>query len=117
MIDRKADRTFDESFKQQVVKMIREQNLSIPQVCRDMDLIDTAVRRWVEQYDAESAGLAGIYKPQTEEQRRIRQLGAKVRQLRHDNDILKNGHRTRRTVPLKRNTCRPKLRRASGSGR
>jgi transposase len=47
------------------------------------------VRRWVEQYDAESAGLPGIGKPLTEEQRRIRQLEAELRQLRQDNDILK----------------------------
>ena len=80
---------FDESFKLQVVKMIREQNLSIPQVRRNMDLIDSAVRRWIEQYDAESAGLPGIGKPLTEEQRRIRQLEAELRQLRQDNDILK----------------------------
>jgi transposase len=40
-------KAFDVSFKLQVVKMIKEQGLSVPQVCQDMDLGPTAVRRWV----------------------------------------------------------------------
>ncbi|WP_370686653.1 helix-turn-helix domain-containing protein, partial [Pseudomonas citronellolis] len=32
--------------------MIKDQGLSITQVCRDMDLGETAVRRWVQQYEA-----------------------------------------------------------------
>jgi transposase-like protein len=46
-------KTFDVSFKLQVVKMIKEQGLSVPHVCRDLDLGPTAVRRWVQQYEAE----------------------------------------------------------------
>ena len=46
-------RTFDASFKLQIVQMIRDQGLSIGQVCRDMDLGATAVRRWLAQVDAE----------------------------------------------------------------
>ena len=89
MTNPKPRRTFDESFKLQIVKMIREQNLSFSQVCRDMDLVDSAVRRWLDQYNAKAAGLPGIGKPLSEEQRRIRQLEAELRQLRQDNDILK----------------------------
>ena len=82
-------RTFDASFKLQVVQMVREQGLSIGQVCRDMDLVESAVRRWVEQVDAEKTGQPGIGKPLTAEQQRIRQLEAELRQLRQDNDLLK----------------------------
>ena len=82
-------RTFDAGFKLQVVQMVREQGLSIGQVCRDMDLVESAVRRWVEQVDAEKTGLPGIGKPLTAEQQRIRQLEAELRQLRQDNDLLK----------------------------
>jgi len=45
-------RQFDAGFKLQVVKMIREQGLSVSQVCRDMELGETAVRRWLTQFDA-----------------------------------------------------------------
>lgn len=82
-------RTFDASFKLQVVQMIREQGLSIAQVCRDMKIGQTAVRRWLAQISAEQQGLAGIGKPLTAEQQRIRQLEAENRQLRGDVDLLK----------------------------
>ena len=45
----------DTAFKLQVVQMIRDQGLSVGQVCRDLDLVDSAVRRWLAQYEAEQA--------------------------------------------------------------
>jgi transposase len=82
-------RTFDTSFKLQIVQMIKDQGLSVGQVCRDMKLGETAVRRWVAQFDAEQLGQPGIGKPLTAEQQRIRQLETENRQLRWDNDLLK----------------------------
>ena len=82
-------RTFDTNFKLRTVQLIRDQGLSVGQVCRDMDLGETAVRRWVAQFDAERGGQSGIGKPLTAEQQRIRQLESENRQLRQDNDLLK----------------------------
>jgi transposase len=82
-------RVFDPSFKLQVVQMIRAQGLSVSEVCRDMKLGATAVRRWLAQLDAEQLGQSGIGKPLTTEQQRIRQLEAENKQLRGDVDILK----------------------------
>lgn len=82
-------RTFDAEFKLQVVQMIRQQGLSVGDVCRDMKLGETAVRRWLAQVDAEAAGRTGIGKPITPEQQRIRQLEAENKQLRGDVEILK----------------------------
>ena len=82
-------RVFDTHFKLQVVQMVREQGLTVGQVCRDMGLGESAVRRWLAQVDAEQAGQPGIGKPLTAEQQRIRQLEAENRQLRQDNDLLK----------------------------
>lgn len=82
-------RTFDAAFKLQVARMVREQGLSVTQVCRDMDLVESAVRRWVEQLGAEQSGQPGIGKALTAEQQRIRQLESENRQLRQDNDLLK----------------------------
>ena len=82
-------RVFDASFKLQVVQMIREGGLTVAQVCRDMELGETAVRRWLAQFEAELHGQSGIGKPLTVEQQRIRALEAEVRRLREDNDILK----------------------------
>ena len=69
--------------------MVKEQGLSVTQVCRDMALGETAVRRWIKQFEDEQTGSPGIGKPLTAEQQRIRQLETEVRQLRQDNDLLK----------------------------
>jgi transposase len=82
-------RKFDSSFKLRTVQMIKDQGLSVGQVCRDMSLGETAVRRWVAQFDAESGGQRGIGKPLTAEQQRVRELESENRQLRQDNDLLK----------------------------
>jgi transposase len=89
MTKKRTRRAFDAAFKLQVVQMIREEGLSVGQVCRDMDLVESAVRRWVEQFDEEAAGRPGLGKPLTAEQQRIRQLEAENRQLKSDNEILK----------------------------
>ncbi|MBD8710324.1 transposase, partial [Pseudomonas sp. CFBP 13711] len=78
---------FDDSYKLEVVKMVRDQGLTVPQVCQDQNLGETAVRRWIRQYDAEQLGQAGIGNPLTAEQQRIRQLEQENRQLKMDNDI------------------------------
>ena len=69
--------------------MIKEQGLSIHNVCQSMSIGRTAVRRWMVQYDAEQSGQPGIGKPLTPEQQRIRQLEQENRQLKGDVDILK----------------------------
>ena len=76
---KKQRRTFNAQFKLQVVQMIREQGLSVGDVCRDIKLGETAVRRWLAQTDEEAAGRPGIGKPLTAEQQRIRQLEAETR--------------------------------------
>lgn len=85
----KKRRAFDDSFKLEVVKMIKDQGLTVQQVARDLGIGETAIRRWVQQYEAEVLGQAGIGKPLTAEQQRIRQLELENRQLKMDNDILK----------------------------
>ncbi len=80
----RSRRNFDTAFKLQVVQMIRDQGLSVGQVCRDLDLVDSAVRRWLDQYEAEQAGQPGIGKPLTPEQQRIRELERENQRLRED---------------------------------
>jgi len=82
-------RIFDASFKLQIVQMIRTHGLSVVEVCHDMKLGETEVRRWLAQADAEQLGQPGIGKPLTGEQQRIRQLEAETRQLRGDVETLK----------------------------
>ena len=69
--------------------MVKTQGLSIGQVCKDMKLGESAVRRWLGQFEAEQSGQSGIGKPLTAEHQRIRQLEQENRQLRGDVEILK----------------------------
>ncbi|MDR3054880.1 MAG: transposase, partial [Zoogloeaceae bacterium] len=71
----------------QVVRLIKDQGITVSQVCRDMSLSETAVRRWVAQFEAEQLGQRGTGKPLTAEQQRIRQLENENRPLRQDNDL------------------------------
>ena len=82
-------KTFDTSLKLEVVRMIKEQGLSVQHVSQTMDIGQTAIRRWLEQYSAEQNGQPGIGKPLTPEQQRIRQLEQENRQLKGDVQILK----------------------------
>ena len=50
--------------------MIKTQGLSVGQVCKDMSLGATAVRRWLVQFEAEQLGQSGIGKPLTAEHQR-----------------------------------------------
>jgi transposase len=82
-------RVFDAGFKLQVAQMVREQGVSIVQVCQDMALGETAVRRWLAQYESESLGQAGIGKALTADQQRIRALERELISLKRDNELLK----------------------------
>lgn len=82
-------RTFDPGLKLEVVKMIKEQGLSIQHVSESMSIGQTAIRRWLTQYSAEQNGQPGIGKPLTTEQQRIRHLELENQQLRQDVTILK----------------------------
>ena len=85
----KTRRHFEPAVKLQVAKMVRDQGISLNQVCKDMNLVPSAVRRWVVQLDEEVAGRPGVGKPLTPEQQRIRELEGQIRQLKSDNELLK----------------------------
>lgn len=82
-------RDFEPAFKLEVARMVADQGLSVSQVCKDMDLAESVVRRWVKQLNAELQGHTGVGKPLTPEQLRIRQLEQENRQLKQDNELLK----------------------------
>ena len=82
-------RHFTPELKLEVAKKIVQQQHSITQLCHELNLGETAVRRWVAQYKAELNGQPGIGLPLTPDQQRIRQLEAELRIAKEDNEILK----------------------------
>jgi len=85
----KQGKTFDPNLKLEVVRMIKDQGLSIQNVSETMDIGPTASRRWLTQYGEEQSGRPGTGKPLTTEQQRIRKLEQENRQLKGDVDLLK----------------------------
>lgn len=83
---RRGRRSFTASFKAEVVALVRQGDRTIPTLCREMDLTETAVRRWVEQAAVDAGDKAGLTTAEREELRRLRR---EVRVLRDERDILK----------------------------
>jgi len=82
-------RRYDAAFKLHAAQLVRDQRLSVRQVCADLNIDDSCLQRWVKQYDAERSGQSGQGLPLTPEQQRIRALEQENRQLRLDVTLLK----------------------------
>ena len=79
-------RSFTPEFKAEVVALCRAGERSIGQVCRDLDLTETAVRRWVAQAAIDAGERDGLTTAEREELARLRKEN---RILREERDILK----------------------------
>ena len=49
-------RSFSPEYKSEVVNLVREGGKSIGQVCRELDLTESAVRNWVRQAEIDEKG-------------------------------------------------------------
>src|SRR5438552_8684595 len=81
-------RTFTTEFKAHTVRLGRESGKSVGAVARELDLAETAVRRWVQQAEVDAGrGRAGALT--TEEREELGRLRRENRTLRMERDILK----------------------------
>jgi transposase len=79
---------FTAEFKAQTVRLVRESGKSVGAVARELDLAETAVRRWVQQAEVDAGrGRAGALT--TEEREELGRLRRENRTLRMERDILK----------------------------
>lgn len=83
---RRGRRSFTAEFKAEVVGLLRKGDRTVPTLCRELDLTETAVRRWVDQAAVDAGEQAGLT---TEERDELRRLRREVRVLREERDILK----------------------------
>ena len=79
-------RSFSKAFKAEVVELVRTSGKSVPEVCRDLDLTETAVRAWVRQAEIDDGQREGLI---TSEREELAQLRKENRVLREERDILK----------------------------
>jgi transposase len=81
-------RAFTTEFKTQTVRLVRESGKSVGAVARELDLAETAVRRWVQQAEVDAGrGRPGALT--TEEREELGRLRRENRTLRMERDILK----------------------------
>ena len=86
MMTARPRRSFTPEFKAQTVELLRTSGKSVGQVCRDLDLTETAVRRWLAQADVDAGRRDGLTTAAREELSRLRREN---RVLREERDILK----------------------------
>ena len=79
-------RVFTAEYKGEVVELCRTGGRSVGQVCRDLGLGETAVRRWVAQSEVDAGQREGLT---TAERAELAQLRRENRILREERDILK----------------------------
>ncbi|NOH25227.1 IS3 family transposase [Vibrio europaeus] len=87
-------RTFSSEFKMEAASLVLDQEYSIPEAARSMDVGETALRRWVEQLRLERGGSTPMSKALTPEQQKIQELEARISRLEREKSIPKKGHRS-----------------------
>jgi len=81
-------RSFTDEFKAGAVRLVLDEGKTIPQVARDLDLTESALRNWVERARVDRGkGKPGALT--TAEQEELAALRKRVRQLELERDILK----------------------------
>jgi putative transposase len=83
----RARRSFSAEFKAETIELIRTSGKTIGQVCRDLDLTETAVRRWVQQAEIDAGKRPGLT---TAERAELAELRRENRILREEREILKS---------------------------
>lgn len=83
-------RSFTPEFKAEVVALARRGDRSIGEICRDMDLVESAVRRWIARADVDEGRRDGMTSVEHDE---IAALRKRVRILEEEREILKKAAR------------------------
>ncbi|QIB89172.1 IS3 family transposase [Pseudomonas aeruginosa] len=71
-----------------------DQGYSHIDACRSLGVVDSALRRWVKQLQAERQGVTPKSKALTPEQQKIQELEARINRLEREKAILKKGYRS-----------------------
>ena len=85
----KKRRSFSREFKREAAGMLLDQGFSYREVCRQLDLGETGLRRWVEQLQFERDGGVPKSEALTDEQQKIQELESRIHRLEREKAILK----------------------------
>jgi transposase len=82
----RSRRYFSPEFKAETVELIRSSGRSLPDICAELDLGETTVRKWMLQARVDAGEAEGLT---TDERDELRRLRAENRTLRMERDLLK----------------------------
>ncbi|MER0533021.1 IS3-like element IS222 family transposase, partial [Pseudomonas aeruginosa] len=81
-------------FKREAAALVLDQGYSHIDACRSLGVVDSALRRWVKQLEAERQGVTPKSKALTPEQQKIQELEARINRLEREKAIFKKGYRS-----------------------
>ncbi|GAB5378313.1 MAG: hypothetical protein AcusKO_47750 [Acuticoccus sp.] len=81
--------TFSREFKIEDVKLVTERGVAVAQACRDLDLSESVLRRWMRELGAAPTNAFPGHGRLSEEQAEIAALMKEVARLKAERDILK----------------------------
>ncbi|MBH8760834.1 IS3 family transposase [Pseudomonas aeruginosa] len=90
----KQRRTFSAEFKREAAALVLDQGYSHIDACRSLGVVDSTLRRWVKQLEAERQGVTPKSKALTPEQQKIQELEARINRLEREKAIFKKGYRS-----------------------
>ena len=85
---RRERRSFNDEYKQQVLELIRAGDKSLSAICKDLDLTESTVRRWVK-LDQETNGIMTQNSLSETDQQELQRLRAENKRLKSEREILK----------------------------
>ncbi|WP_154665203.1 IS3 family transposase [Pseudomonas fulva] len=89
----KQRRTFTPEFKREAACLVLDQGHSHAEAARSLGLVESALRRWVNQLQQERGGVTPASKALTPEQQKIQELEARITRLEREKSIPKKGYR------------------------
>ena len=85
---RRERRTFNDEYKQQVLELVRAGDKSVSQICRDLDLTESSVRKWIKADQTNNGIMTQNSLSETDQQELVR-LRTENKRLKMERDILK----------------------------
>jgi transposase len=85
---KRTRRKFSAEFKAETVRLVRDSNKSVGTIARELDLTETALRRWVQQAEVD-AGRGPVGALTSSEREELALLRRENKRLRMERDILK----------------------------
>ena len=85
----KQRRSFSTEFKREAALLVLDQGYTLMEASRSVGVVDSVLRRWVQQLQQERHGMTPKTKALTVEQQKIQELEARIHRLEREKAILK----------------------------